>query len=147
MSRGMLLGPLGLRSMMNPMPGEADCLPLILGAVGGWLWEELSSKNVFSVASSGRDALHSALSRLTWVWDCLGEQGWHLAASTLTVHWRWGGGWVTFGIILCALCLGLPHWKHYGLLPSARLLFLKWLGAVGLFPGSKTTQNLLSPLE
>lgn len=37
MSRGMLLGPLGLRSMMDPMPGEADCLPLILGAVGGRL--------------------------------------------------------------------------------------------------------------
>lgn len=36
-SRGILLGPLGLRSILNQMPGEADCLPLILGVVGGRL--------------------------------------------------------------------------------------------------------------
>lgn len=61
MSRGTLLGPLGLRSILNLMPGEADCLSLILGAVGGRVGEELSSKNVFSLSSSGCDAFHSLL--------------------------------------------------------------------------------------
>lgn len=36
-------------------------LTLILGAVGGRLWEAISSKTVFSLTSSGCDTLHSLL--------------------------------------------------------------------------------------
>lgn len=123
MSRGILLGLLGLRSILNQMPGETDCLPLFWGLwVDGFERRSLPTL-CFPLYLQG--VTHFLLCSFEAVVSVRLLCGWHL--HCLFPHWEenWEGGWVTFGIVLCALTIGLPHWLYYSLLLTARLMFLK----------------------